>query len=551
MGRSFARDPLRVRHRTVDALRTLANTPLALQTAGHGLEEDPFEFLIQVRRKLSPAAASLLVKVASFGRAGPPREAFLSWFRDEPERARAILSSADIEWGTFTRLLAAHLELTERSWSLPAPIDLPPTPRKEPRRIRPLRKQISVFHLLTNSLPHTNSGYSLRSHNVLLAQQRAGIRVAAATRLGYPVSVGSITASKSSHVDGITYHRLLPSILKRSLEARIDQATRLLIPIVEAFDADVLSTTTDYTNALVAERVASALGIPWTYEVRGLPEDSWVSRRYSAALQCAAKQSPRYAIDQMRETNSAMRSHHVFALGDALRTEFTERGVRSDNITTVNNAAPGHIPTRLPSSQARASLGLPQRGFWVGSISSLVVYEGFDTLIRAVHLARERGYDIRLLLVGGGVAKPELERLTRALGLELGTDVIFTSKVSTNVARRYYQTLDLFAVPRRDFRVCRLVQPLKPLEACAAGVPMIVSDLPALRTFADGAGAITVAADDVNAWADSLCSLASAPERLKESARKAQIFAESSTWEREGAKYLSSYRQILSETLSA
>src|SRR5699024_10876285 len=290
---------------------------------------------------------------------------------------------------------------------------------------------------------------------------------------------------------------------------------------------------------------------PWTYEIRGLPEDSWVSRRPSDALKRAAADSPRYAIERMRETGSAMRSHHVFALGSALRTEFIARGVPSEGITTVNNAAPARVATALSCSQARASLGLPQGGFWVGSVSSLVPYEGFETLIRAVRIARERGFDIRLVLVGGGVAKPQLERLTQELGLMPGTEVVFTGKVSADVARRYYRALDLFAVPRRNLRVCRLVQPLKPLEACAAGLPMIVSDLPALRTFAEDAGAVTVAADDVGAWADSLCSLANAPERLQESTRKALSFAEASTWEREGARYLHSYRQILSENFSA
>src|SRR5699024_51316 len=101
MGRSFIRE-LRIRCRAVDAPRPLANAPLALQSVARGLEEDPFGFLIQVRRKLPPAAADLPVRAARFGRADLPREAFVSWFRDEPERARTILSSSEVEWGTFT-----------------------------------------------------------------------------------------------------------------------------------------------------------------------------------------------------------------------------------------------------------------------------------------------------------------------------------------------------------------------------------------------------------------------------------------------------------------
>ena len=45
----------------------------------------------------------------------------------------------------------------------------------------------------------------------------------------------------------------------------------------------------------------------------------------------------------------------------------------------------------------------------------------------------------------------------------------------------YYALIDLFVVPRIEDRAARLVTPLKPLEAMAMGLPMIASDLPALR----------------------------------------------------------------------
>ena len=52
-----------------------------------------------------------------------------------------------------------------------------------------------VLHLLTNSLPHTASGYAQRSHSILVAQQQAGWEVLAVTRLGYPVQVGKFVCA--------------------------------------------------------------------------------------------------------------------------------------------------------------------------------------------------------------------------------------------------------------------------------------------------------------------------------------------------------------------
>src|SRR5690625_3945375 len=198
------------RHALAKTGRLLANAPLALQAVGRGLADDPFDLLIKIQRRLPASPVNLAVRIIGFGRPGWRRKALVSWARDEPDLAREILKPQDMKLGRFTRRLANHLELTEESWEHPEPVEFLPKLDLKTSRPTTNNQPISVFHLLTNSLPYTTSGYSLRSHQVLLAQRKAGLRVAAATRLGYPVIIGSLTAQKISCVDGVTYHRLLP-----------------------------------------------------------------------------------------------------------------------------------------------------------------------------------------------------------------------------------------------------------------------------------------------------------------------------------------------------
>jgi glycosyltransferase involved in cell wall biosynthesis len=63
--------------------------------------------------------------------------------------------------------------------------------------------------------------------------------------------------------------------------------------------------------------------------------------------------------------------------------------------------------------------------------------------------------------------------------------VLITGHVANNEIEDYYALIDVFVVPRIDDRAARLVTPLKPLEAMAMGVPVAVSDLPALREIAE------------------------------------------------------------------
>src|SRR5699024_4787124 len=46
---------------------------------------------------------------------------------------------------------------------------------------------------------------------------------------------------------------------------------------------------------------------------------------------------------------------------------------------------------------------------------------------------------------------------------------------------KWYAALDIFVIPRKNQDVCRTVTPIKTLMAQANGVPVVASDLPALR----------------------------------------------------------------------
>jgi D-inositol-3-phosphate glycosyltransferase len=122
----------------------------------------------------------------------------------------------------------------------------------------------------------------------------------------------------------------------------------------------------------------------------------------------------------------------------------------------------------------------------VGTISSLVDYEGIDVLLRAVALARAEGRDIAALVVGDGRARPALEAL--ADELELGPAAVFAGRIEQAQVPAHYGLLDLFALPRADLEVCRAVTPLKPFEALATGTPILVSDLPALAEIVASSG---------------------------------------------------------------
>ena len=118
--------------------------------------------------------------------------------------------------------------------------------------------------------------------------------------------------------------------------------------------------------------------------------------------------------------------------------------------------------------------------FLVGTVTSVVDYEGIDLLLQA--LLKNQHFSV--VVVGDGESRPRLEALSRKLEVE--NRVLFTGKQANSTIWKWYASLDVFAMPRKDEEVTRTVTPIKGLMAQALGVPVISSDLPALREITGG-----------------------------------------------------------------
>lgn len=393
-----------------------------------------------------------------------------------------------------------------------------------------------ALHLLTNSLPRTQSGYALRSHAILRSQQANGVPVHAVTRIGYPVNVGLYRAADVDLVEGVPYQRLLPRVLAPTPEGRLEQTVQFLAPVIERFRPTVLHTTTHFPNALVAQAAAEAAGAPWVYEVRGQLEKTWLAAR-AENERAAAARSERYELARAKETEMALAADHVVVLSEALRADLMQRGVPAERLTLVPNGVDESLlsDTTLPAD-ARRQVGLPEDGFWVGTVSSLVDYEGLDVLVDAVALLRQRGLDVRCAIVGDGVSRPSLiERVKR---LCLADHIVLPGRVPRAIAPTWHRALDVFVVPRRDVDVCRTVTPLKPIEAMAIGRPVVASDLPALAEIVEAPGTgLLFGAEDSAALADTLCALHEDPSARLKLGSNGRAFAATRTWAALGARY--------------
>lgn len=497
-------------------------TSLGLTSMTRLFLSNPRKFIGQVGERLN---ISVLRQQAAENQSSTAAESTQALF-DKGEYSQAVEASN----GKQQKRFAGELELltTDGLFNRKMTVQRPlPESRDEHASGGELRS----LHFLTNSLPHTQSGYSLRSHSALSSIKAQGVDVRATTRIAYPVTVGQIPRTRVDTIDGISYERLLPAIFPGHLIDRHERSASMLMEVAKWHRSTILHTTTDFRNGLIVHAAAESLAIPWVYEARGEMEKTWLSR-FPQEQQEEAEQSEFYRLARAQEAHVASSAHGVVALSEISARQLIKRGVQASRISVVPNAVEDSLLSRnVDPDKLRAELGLPD-GIIVGAITAVVGYEGLDTLIRSLHHLPK---DARILIVGDGTARPELERLSKDLRLE--DRVIFAGRKPAADIWRWYGALDVFAVPRHDTAVARTVTPIKPLNALALGVPVVTSDLPALREVTGNVSTYSVAGD---------------PEDLARAIIQAQDtdlsvskeFASTRTWSANGKRYKELYERI-------
>ena len=398
-----------------------------------------------------------------------------------------------------------------------------------------------MLHIVTDALPSTSAGYTVRTQEIALAQRAAGLDPHVVTRIGFPVTAGAIDGRKTVSVDGVPYHRLLPWVMPGRMDALYETHLRYAAELTTELKPAVLHAASNYANAVIALALRDATRLPVVYEVRGFWEDTWLSRHAGTR---DLKLSDRYRLTRALETHCMKSADLVVTLGEAMRDEILERGVDPDKVIIVPNGVSEEFLRPLPDDQGKlkASLGIKPGEHVVGLVSSLVAHEGIGTLLEAVKILNDRGVRTRALIVGDGPERPALQRQAAALGI----DAIFPGRVPMSQVRAYHAVLDVFVVPRTPDRVCQLVTPLKPVEAMASGLPVVVSGVRALSEIVnDKVTGLVSAPLDPAALADALSGLLDSPElRAELGANAREWVARDRTWAHNAARYREAYERL-------
>jgi glycosyltransferase involved in cell wall biosynthesis len=483
-----------------------------------------------------PAVArSALARISEKSSAGPVLSARLAYREGRLDDAVRALAGA-LGWRAkrLRRTLMAEIAMLE-----PGALTMH-KPSSAERPVAPVTPG-RILHIVTDALPSTSAGYTVRTQEIAVAQRAAGMEPHVVSRIGFPVTSGAIDGRPAVSVDGVEYHRLLPWVMPGRMDTIAETGLAHAARLVRELRPSVLHAASNFQNALIAIALRDGFGLPYVYEVRGFWEDTWLSRHAATA---GLEGSDRYVRSRALETHCMTSADLVVTLGEAMRDEIIARGVSADKVIIVPNGVSTEFLRPLPpAGPTRTRLGLAEGDFAVGVVSSLVAHEGLGTLLEAVRLLQDAGVPARALIVGDGPERNALQRRADELGL---SGAIFTGRVPLSQVRDYHAALDVFVVPRTPDRVCQLVTPLKPVEAMASGLPVVVSGVSALgEIIKDEVTGMQFPPGDAAALAERLRRLHADPDLRRTLGENARAWvAHDRTWELGAARYRDAYARL-------
>ena len=369
---------------------------------------------------------------------------------------------------------------------------------KPPRDFIPQKG--NFLYVPASCLPFHISGYTNRTHEILKSL-KAGFdshntahpddprKLFVLTRTGYPWDRRDSLEypdSESNVIDGIRYdHIRTPknSILTAMYAA---EASKRIEEYIIKNRISCVHAASNHVNALPALIAAKRLGIPFQYEMRGIWELTRISRNPKF------EKSHNFKLGLNLEAMVATNADKVFVISEQLSEYIINNWKVSPSVIRLlpncadvdkikpEDAAPNEGRTDNSSETGADDSLTGKSAVTIVYAGSLIVYEGIQTLLKALSvLVHDEHLPVRLEILGDGEYRKALEQLSAELRLE--NHVFFLGRVTPVEAKRKQDGCSLVCIPREPFEVCRIVPPIKLVEAMAKEKCVIVPDLPVFR----------------------------------------------------------------------
>ena len=191
--------------------------------------------------------------------------------------------------------------------------------------------------------------------------------------------------------------------------------------------------------------------------------------------------------------------------------------------------------------ECREKLGLPINDKIILFLGTLSQHKGPDILLKAMPKIRKNISNAKLVFVGDGRMREELEALSKRLDID--EYIKFAGFVKEELKPLYYKAADVFCLPsvmkHESFGIVNL-------EAMACGIPIVASKIGGVPDVVkDGENGLLVQPRDSGALADGMIYLLENEEVQKKMGMNGRRKVEDYSWERIAEETEKVYKEVV------
>jgi glycosyltransferase involved in cell wall biosynthesis len=220
----------------------------------------------------------------------------------------------------------------------------------------------------------------------------------------------------------------------------------------------------------------------------------------------------------------------VIALSLSTKDKLIKSGINKNNIITIYGGVNNDFFKGVKVKK--------NKRFKICCVSRLVGYKNIDVLIKAAKIIKEKNIDFKLVIIGDGPERNNLLNLIQ--NLHLGSQIEIKSNLSRLNLAKELKSSSVFCLPSSEEGFGLVI-----LEALAAGIPYIVSDIPVLREITqNGKGGLFFKEKDSKDLANKLITLAKDKKLINNIFKGGQELVQSYSWGNIANQFEETYKQI-------
>lgn len=295
---------------------------------------------------------------------------------------------------------------------------------------------------------------------------------------------------------------------RRAIHPWLDWKTyRQLIRMLREIGPDLLHTHSSKAG-IIGRAAAARLGLPCVHTIHGASfhygQNPLAFQLYKQLERCAGPWTDRF-----------------ISVCDAMTEQYVAARVASeDKFVTVYSGfdVEPFLKPQRPPEVVRAELGLRPDNVVIGKVARLFPLKGHEFIVKAAKPVIDRCPDVRFLLVGDGVLRPEIEAELSSLGIR--DHFAFAGLVPPGQVPELIHAMDIVAHTSVWEGLARVLP-----QGLIAGKPVVSFDIDgAKEVVLPGETGFLVPSRDIEKLADALCELVDKPalrNRMGETGRAA------------------------------